>query len=89
MHPTSRVDGLPACACVVQHLRERQLSLRGPQVRASLAAALPPGQLTTSLEPAPRLYKVIRDVPAEREYSGSVVGGMDAAMCGASCFFPA
>ncbi|KAL4423642.1 hypothetical protein ABPG77_009229 [Micractinium sp. CCAP 211/92] len=35
------------------------------KVRASLAAALPPGQLTCSLEPAPRLYKVIRDVPAE------------------------
>lgn len=35
------------------------------QVRANLAIALPSGQLTCTLEPAPRLYKVIRDVPAE------------------------
>ncbi|KAL4439804.1 hypothetical protein ABPG75_002805 [Micractinium tetrahymenae] len=39
------------------------------KVRGSLAEALPPGQLTFSLEPAPRLYKVIRDVPAE-EFGG-------------------
>ena len=41
--------------------------IRALQVRDSLAAALPPGQLSVSLEPSRQLYKVFRGLPARGE----------------------